>query len=102
VPFDAGTDVHLTAVLSQIANSLTTCAFALGALSDDADKEAVSLYLNGEVVPYDGQATEQDGWGWLDPEQTSIQLYGQFCEDFKNNGKTSVVVELGCEPVIAI
>lgn len=99
---DAQTVDDLTAALSQISNGLATCAFTLGELSDDADKTAVNLYLNGEVVPFDKQAAQQSGWGWLDPEQTSIQLYGQSCDDFKNNHKTSVIVEFGCEQVIVL
>lgn len=99
---DAVTDTDLTAAMSQISNSLATCSFTLGGLSDDADKEAVNLYLNGEIVPFDKQTTEQDGWGWLDPEQTTIQLYGPACDEFKNNRKTSVIVEFGCEQVIVI
>ena len=99
---DAHTAQDLSDALSQISNSLATCAFTLGGVSDDADKDAVNLYLNGEIVPFDKQTTQQSGWGWLDPEQSSIQLYGQSCDDFKNNRKTSVIVEFGCEQVIVI
>jgi len=99
---DARTAEDLTAALAQISNSLATCAFTPEGLADDADKDAVNLYLNGEIVPFDKQAAEQSGWGWLDPQQTTIQLFGQSCEQFKNNRKTSIIVEFGCEQVIVI
>jgi len=99
---DASLDAGLTTAPSHSSSSLATCSFALGGLADDADREALNLYLDGEVVPFDEQATEQDGWGWLDPEQTVVQLFGSACEAFQNNRKSSVIVQLGCAPGITI
>jgi hypothetical protein len=99
---DGSPDAGLTAALSHSASSQGTCSFSLAGLSDNADRKAVNLYLDGELVPFGVQATEHDGWGWLDPEQTELQLFGDFCEAFKNSRKPSLIVELGCAPVIAI
>jgi hypothetical protein len=94
---DASDATALTAALSTISNKLATCSFALGGIDDDADKDAVNLYLNGEVVPYD--ETGENGWAWTSDERTDIELHGASCEAFKSNRKTSIVVELGCEQI---
>jgi len=36
------------------------------------------------------------------PLKITIELFGPSCEDFKNNRKTSVIVEFGCAQVIVI
>ena len=99
---DAIKGEDLTAALEKISNSLATCSFTLRGLDKDTDKDAVNLYLNGEIVPFDKQAAKETGWGWLDQEQTTIELFGESCEDFKNNRKTSVIVEFGCAQVLVI
>jgi hypothetical protein len=99
---DRSTDAGPIAALSHSAGSLATCSFALGGLSDDADRGAVNLYLDGEVVPFDEQATEQGGWGWLDAEQTAIQLFGSSCEALQSPRKSSLIAELSCAPVFTI
>ena len=89
----------LTAALSTISNTLATCAIELGELPKDADREAVNLYLNGEVVPFDKPGTKASGWSWMDGAATTLELHGSSCEAFKTNRKTSIVVEFGCEAV---
>jgi hypothetical protein len=99
---DAADDATLTEALANISNSLASCSFALGDLPPGADRANVNLYLNGEVVPFDSQQRKLEGWGWADPEQTNIELYGDSCTAFKSNRKTSVNIELGCAPVLLI
>ncbi|MDB4975617.1 MAG: hypothetical protein JWN48_3958 [Myxococcaceae bacterium] len=99
---DAVDEMALNAALDRISNSLATCSFAVEGLSSSADKSQANLYLNGEVIPFDGQAKKQEGWGWTDATQSSIEMYGEACTEFKNNRKTSVIVEFGCAAVLVI
>ena len=50
------------------------CTLQLGALDPKADKSQVNLYLNGEVISFDAQATKQTGWGF-------ITFYREFGDD---------------------
>jgi hypothetical protein len=93
---DVKTADELNAALAAIADRLATCSFTLGDLPTDVDKAKANLYLNGEVVPFDAAASKQSGWNWADTEQTTMELYGDSCEAFKTNRRTSVVVEFGC------
>jgi hypothetical protein len=97
---DATNAEQLSAALADIADRIATCSFKLDGLSETADKDQANLYLNGEVIPFDSAGTKQDGWSWIDAERTTVELYGPSCEAFKNNRRTSIVVELGCPPVI--
>jgi hypothetical protein len=51
------------------------------------------------VIPFDSMATKTDGWNWVDPARTTVELYGPSCEAFKTNRRTSIVVEFGCPPI---
>jgi hypothetical protein len=98
---DATTADELASALADIADRIATCSFALeGLSSSDAEKDAANLYLNGEVIPFDSMNAGQDGWGWVDAERTTVELYGPSCTAFKTNRRTSIVVEFGCPPVI--
>jgi hypothetical protein len=100
IPYvDAKNDAELNRALATISDTLATCAFALGGLEQDADTANANLYLNGENIPFDATKAGQEGWGWQDEAQTSVQLFGEACEAFKTNRRTSVVMEFGCAPV---
>ncbi|MFT3923991.1 MAG: hypothetical protein QM778_15765 [Myxococcales bacterium] len=100
VPYvDAKSDQELSDALASISSKLATCSFALGGLPADADKTRANLYLNGEVIPFDSAHKAEKGWAWQDEATNSVQLFGESCDAFKTNRKTSVVVEFGCEPI---
>lgn len=97
---DATTAEQLSAALADIADRLATCSFKLEGLpSTGVEKDKTNLYLNGEVIPFDGMGAKQDGWAWVDAERTTVELYGPSCTAFKTNRRTSVVAELGCPAV---
>jgi hypothetical protein len=88
--------------LAAISEQLAACTLELGPLDPKADKTQVNLYLNGDVVRFDSMKTKSDGWGWSDPAQTTIELFGPTCARFKTSRTTSILIELGCTPVIVI
>jgi hypothetical protein len=103
VPYiDAVDATALDAALAQVSDRLASCSFGISGVPIEADKKLANLYLNGELIKFDVAQTQGDGWGWVDAEQTEIELYGEACTAFKTNRKTSVIVEFGCEPQIVI
>jgi hypothetical protein len=99
---DAKDDAELNQALASISDTLATCSFGVDGFQDNADKSAANLYLNGEVIPFDQAHGGSEGWDWTDAEQNAIQLFGDACNSFKNNRRTSVIVELGCEPIVLL
>jgi hypothetical protein len=99
---DAKSETELTSALAAISDRLATCSFVLSGLDPSVEKSRASLYLNGDQVGFDAKAAKQDGWNWLDPERTTIELYGEACTSFKTSARTRVVVEFGCEPMPVI
>lgn len=99
---DAKSADELNAALASISDTLATCSFSLGEPPEGADKATVNLYINGQIVPFDGQQSGMGGWGWLDEAQSVVELYGEACEEFKTARRTSVVVEFGCEQVVVL
>jgi Mg-chelatase subunit ChlD len=97
---DARSVDELNAALAAISDKLATCSFGLTGLPDDADRAKANLYLNGEVIPFDSSGTKRNGWAYIDSERSVVELYGAACKAFKENRRTSIVVELGCAQVL--
>jgi hypothetical protein len=92
----------LNVALGSIAQELASCTLELGTVEADADKTRVNLYLDGDVVPFDKQGAKQAGWGWSDAAQTELELYGDTCTRYKTSRATSIVIEVGCEPITVL
>jgi hypothetical protein len=100
VPYiDAKSPDELATALAGLSDRLATCSFPLDGLKPDIDKSRTNLFLNGEQIGFDAKATKQDGWNWVNPERTIVELYGNACTAFKTNRHTRVAVEFGCEQV---
>jgi hypothetical protein len=103
VPYiDAKSPDDLTNALAALSDQLASCSFALNGVSMDVDKDRTNLFLNGEQIGFDSMATKQQGWNWVDPDRTSIELYGDACMAFKTSLQTRVDVEFGCQAKIQI
>lgn len=98
---DAKNADELSAALAAISDRLATCAFKLNDVPANVDKNRTNLFLNGETVGFDATAAKREGWNWVDAERTTVELYGAACTSFKTSRRTQVVVEFGCEPVVA-
>lgn len=97
---DAENEQELADALASISDRLATCSFAISGVPATANKDNTNLYLNGDTVPFDKDVTKLDGWNWVDPERTTIELFGPACTGFKTNRRTSIVVEFGCPPEV--
>jgi hypothetical protein len=103
VPYLEAPDADaLNASLGTISQELASCALELGTLDPQADKSQVNLYLDGDVIPFDSKGARQSGWGWQDDAKTKLELYGQTCATYKTSRTTSIVIEVGCAPILVI
>jgi hypothetical protein len=101
VPYiDAKSPQELGAALAGISDQLATCAFTMSNVAAGVDKNRTNLFLDGEQIGFDLMAAKQDGWGWADAAQTSIELYGNACTLFKTSRHTNIIVEFGCEQMV--
>lgn len=81
---------NLGGVLGDIAAVAVSCVFNVEDPPEEADQ--TNVYLDGVVLPGD----LENGWRWMDPELTRIELVGQACSDLKS-GKVKVVqIVSGC------
>jgi len=97
---DAKNAQELGDALASISDQLASCSFTLTGLpAMESEKDKANLFLNGEAIPFDKQATKLNGWNWVDAARTTVELYGESCTAFKTNRRTSVVVEFGCPPI---
>jgi hypothetical protein len=81
---------NLNAVLSQIAASAISCIFEVEDSPPVPDQ--TNVYLDGVVLPAD----LQDGWRWMDPDLTRIELLGEACDKLKTGKVKSVQIVSGC------
>jgi hypothetical protein len=81
---------NLTSVLGGIAAVAISCIFTI----EDPPKEdnQTNVYLNGTVLPAD----LQNGWRWMDPDLTRIELLGDACNALKTGKVKSVQIVSGC------
>jgi hypothetical protein len=102
VPYiDAKSPDDLTNALAALSDRLASCSFALSGVSTNVDKERTNLFLNGEQIGLDAKGAKQQGWNWVDPARTTVELYGDACTTFKTSLQTRVDVEFGCQAVIS-
>jgi hypothetical protein len=103
VPYiDAKSPDELSSALAALSDRLASCSFPLEGLKPDIDKNRTNLFLNGEQIGFDAKGTKADGWNWVNPERTVVELYGDACTVFKTSRRTRVAVEFGCEPVVVM
>ncbi|MET0343185.1 MAG: vWA domain-containing protein [Polyangiales bacterium] len=103
VPYIDATDQRgLDDALARISGALAACSVELDDPPSGADADKLNIYLNGEVIPRDAQGKKREGWGWADDAKRKIDMYGRACDGFKNNRRTSFVIEYGCASVTVI
>jgi hypothetical protein len=99
---DAKSSSDLEDALVTISDQLATCSFTLGELAPNVDRSRANLYVNGQVIGMDANGTKRDGWNWVDPARTTIELYGAACQSFKAQLRNRVLVEFGCKAEIVV
>jgi hypothetical protein len=82
---------ELVSVLGTIGGMIGSCSFGLGAVPPDPTNIAVTS--NGNKIPKDTGHT--NGWDY-GTGQTSVQLFGMWCDDAKAGKLTDVKAIFGC------
>lgn len=81
---------NLHAVLAQIAAVAISCIFEVA--SPPSVPDQTNVYLDGVVLPAD----LENGWRWMDPDLTRIELLGEACAGLKAGKVKSVQIVSGC------
>jgi hypothetical protein len=85
----------LNAALATIVGTVASCTFNLGTAPQDPTN--VVVQFNGDKglrAPHDTGHTE--GWDYTSSKDTTIQLYGKWCDNVTNGTYTSAMVLKGC------
>jgi len=81
---------NLSAVLGGIAAGALSCVLELTDPPDVPDQ--TNVYLNGALLPAD----LENGWRWMDPDLTCIELLGDACTALKTGKVKLVQIVSGC------
>jgi hypothetical protein len=85
----------LNAALATIVGTVASCTFSLGKAPPDPSNVAVQF--NGDKslrAPHD--TTHTDGWDYSSSTNTTIQLYGSWCDNVTNGTYTAATILEGC------
>jgi hypothetical protein len=96
----APTPEKLSEVLAGLSDTLASCQLELGPAPKGADVTKTNLYIDGEVIRFDSQASQQDGWGWADDKRETMVMFGKACNQFKQSRAANIVVEFGCASIV--
>jgi hypothetical protein len=86
---------QLTTALNSITKKVASCVFNLGKYPPDPNN--IVIEFNGDPsqrAPQD--TTHTNGWDYTSPADTSVQVYGSWCDKITNGTYTSTEVILGC------
>jgi len=93
--YPALTPDALTTALASIMGSVVSCTFGLGTAPPVPTNVAVQFNNDSSIkAPHDTSHT--NGWDYTTPANTSIQLYGSWCDDVTNGKYTSTQILKGC------
>ena len=93
--YPVASTADLVKVLSTIGGMIGSCSFGLGTPPPDPTNIAVTA--GGAKIPNDPRHTS--GWDY-GTGQTSVQLFGKYCDDAKAGKLTDVKAIFGCPGII--
>jgi len=92
------TQNDLSAALAFITGQASSCIFPLDPpppVKNNPSKLGVYFTSADTKIPND--PTSQNGWTYLNAENTSLQVYGSWCDMIKSAGADKVKIIYGCE-----
>jgi len=93
--FPVANTAELVSVLDGIGDTIGSCSFGLGSAPPDPNN--IRITVNGTKVPND--PTHANGWDY-GTGNTSLQLFGQWCDDAKAGKVKDVQAIFGCPGVV--
>ena len=93
--YPALTPDALTAALATIVGSVVSCSFGLGKAPPVPSNVAVQFNNDSTLwAPHD--TSHANGWDYTTPADTTIQLYGTWCDDVTSGKYASAQILMGC------
>jgi von Willebrand factor type A domain len=93
--YPALTPDALTAALASIMGSVVSCSFGLGKAPPVPTNVAVQFNNDSTLrAPHD--TSHANGWDYTTPADTTIQLYGTWCDDVTSGKYQSAQILMGC------
>lgn len=93
--YPALTPDALTAALSAIVGSVTSCTFSLGKAPPVPSNVVVEFNADTRLrAPRD--TSHSNGWDYTSPDDTTIQFYGSWCDGVTSGAYTSAQMIMGC------
>ena len=93
--YPALTPDALTTALASIMGSVVTCSFGLGKAPPVPTNVAVQFNNDSTLwAPHD--TSHANGWDYTTPADTTIQLYGTWCDDVTSGKYASAQILMGC------
>jgi hypothetical protein len=90
------TEADLATALGVITGRVS-CTFPLSATPPVPDKVGVYFGTGMSKVPRD--TTQSNGWDYTDSSQTSVQVFGAWCDMITAAGSNSVQIIFGCASI---
>ena len=93
--FPATSPDQLVTALNNIAVAVASCVFSLGKAPPDPGNVAVEFDGNSSLrAPRD--TTQTNGWNYTNSTNTTIQLFGTWCDNVTNGTYKSAKILMGC------
>jgi hypothetical protein len=93
--YPALTPQALTDALATIVGSVVSCTFGLGTAPQVPTNVAVQ-FNNDPGIRAPRDISHTNGWDYTTPANTSIQLYGSWCDDVTSGKYTNAQILKGC------
>jgi hypothetical protein len=93
--YSATSPDQLTTALNAIVGTVASCTFALGKVPPDPNN--IVIEFNGDNTLRPPQDPNHvDGWDYTSPSDTTVQIYGSWCDNVTSGTYTTTEVLMGC------
>lgn len=93
---------ELQEALDGIAATVVSCTFDINDPSATADPENVNFKFDGEIVPRDDGCAQNQGWNWVDANQTQVEFCKEACDELQSGSVKKVSAEFGCPTEVVV
>ncbi|MCP4447941.1 MAG: VWA domain-containing protein [Myxococcales bacterium] len=95
----ANDETALQGALETIGAAVVGCSFAVDVPSGSTDQDAVNLYFDNVLLPYEPGCASGMGWDWADPAHTTVELCAGSCDQLREGTIDNVTAKFGCPSV---
>ena len=95
----ANDETALQGALETIGAEVISCSFAVDVPSTSADSDAVNMYFDEELLPFEPGCLSGTGWDWADAAHTTVKLCEGSCDQLRDETVENVTAKFGCPSV---